>query len=399
MFAPLGWLKGPGARRVYRSIQASGQFDASWYRKKYLRGIPWMDPLWHYLDQGWQQGFDPSPYFDTSHYVESSSDVQSSGANPLFHYIEYGHEERRAPVRSPLQTLHYFLPQAAPLQMFLTPSAQTDRVTVVVDENTFAGTTGTASAFWATVLSSPLLTTSNLRVLSRIDDFAAVSTSIEAVRQLLSFPSHRIDLVDARGGGLRKSYPMSPGEQFMASSWTSCLAISQLAGPKNLWEIRETGGTFAITSLNAAGAHAHIPSPPDNPLPVEGPLSISAPSLPESSSPVRALVIADPEYQLAYCQTMRALEDLLFAEVTWEEMLNVEVRGQGVHPISLAEKPLLVSEARDQAYDVVINVSPRAISHPRVVNVIDLEGTPLHDVAPLIREQLSAVLTPSGVAT
>lgn len=399
MFAPLGWLKGPGARRVYRSIQASGQFDASWYRKKYLRSIPWMDPLWHYLDRGWQQGFDPSPYFDTSHYVESSSDVQNSGANPLFHYIEYGHEERRAPVRSPLQTFHYFFPQAAPLQMFLTPSEQVARVTVVVDENTFAQQTDSASEFWATVLSSPLLTTSNLRVLSRTDDFAAVSNSIEAVRQLLSFPSHRIDLIDARGGGSRESYPMGPGEQFMASSWTSCLAISQLAGPKNLWEITETGGTFAITSLDAAGAHAHIPSPPDNPLPSEGPLSISAPSPSESSSPVRALVLADPEYQLAYCQTMRALEDLLFAEVTWEEKLAVEVRGERVHPISLAEKPLLVGELVDQAYDVVINVSPRAISHSRMVNVIDPEEILLRDLAPRIHEELSASLVPSGVTT
>lgn len=396
MFAPLGWMKGPGARRVYRSIQASGQFDASWYRKKYLRGIPWMDPLWHYLDRGWQQGFDPSPHFDTSHYIEASSDVQSSRTNPLFHYVEYGHEERRAPVRSPLQTLHYFFPQAAPLQMFRSPSGWTKRVTVVVDENTFGRTTSAASAFWATVLSSPLLTTSNLRVLSRRGDFAAVMGGFEEARQLLSFPSNRIEIVDARESGLRESYAMSRGEHFVASSWTSALAISKLASPENLWELNERGGEFGITSLDARDALFHSQSQTPSTRYEEGSMDIPVPSTLHSASLLRTLVVSDPSYRLAYCHTMRVLEDLLFAAVAWEAKLSVEVHGEVVHPIALAEKPLLVGDMADNAYDVVINVSPRIINHPRVIDALGLDGRPLRELAPRLKEEFASLLPQLG---
>ena len=134
MFAPRGWLKRPVARRIYRTIASSDLFDARWYRSTQVSGLgKLIDPLWHYLDYGARDGLDPSPRFDSSHYVHAHHDVRNSGLNPLFHYLEYGIQERRSPLRSATGTRDVLLPETAELESFTSPKTSSPRVTLVAD--------------------------------------------------------------------------------------------------------------------------------------------------------------------------------------------------------------------------------------------------------------------------
>ena len=51
----------------------------------------------HYRHEGWREGRNPTPVFDTSHYVSSYPDVVESGQNPFLHYLIYGRAEGRLP--------------------------------------------------------------------------------------------------------------------------------------------------------------------------------------------------------------------------------------------------------------------------------------------------------------
>jgi len=55
-----------------------------------------VDPLVHYLLDGWREGRDPSPWFSTTSYLGLHRDVATAGINPLLHYIQHGREEGRA---------------------------------------------------------------------------------------------------------------------------------------------------------------------------------------------------------------------------------------------------------------------------------------------------------------
>lgn len=76
-------------------------FDANYYREA-NPGIVLPDtaPMIHYLDLGWKEGRDPSPWFSTNYYLASNADVQESGINPFVHYILYGKAEGRPCVAS-----------------------------------------------------------------------------------------------------------------------------------------------------------------------------------------------------------------------------------------------------------------------------------------------------------
>jgi len=55
-----------------------------------------IDPLVHYLLNGWQEGRDPSPWFSTTSYLALHRDVATAGINPLLHYIRNGRAEGRS---------------------------------------------------------------------------------------------------------------------------------------------------------------------------------------------------------------------------------------------------------------------------------------------------------------
>lgn len=84
----------PRAQRLL----ADGLFDPDWYRAQYpdIGGTD-EDAALHYLEHGVREGRDPSPWFDTRHYLRVNPDVAESGANPLLHYHERGWRELRNP--------------------------------------------------------------------------------------------------------------------------------------------------------------------------------------------------------------------------------------------------------------------------------------------------------------
>lgn len=126
----------PRQRRRQRAVELvrrSSLFDEDWYLATYpdveRSGI---DPIVHYLENGWKEGRDPGPRFSTSAYLRANSDVAALGVNPLLHYVEYGHTEGRgapehgAPAPSPVQPREAFGP-AATVPSFAVEARQAPR--------------------------------------------------------------------------------------------------------------------------------------------------------------------------------------------------------------------------------------------------------------------------------
>lgn len=72
----------------------AARLQSLWDKDYYLSQVPSLtpsdDPLTHYRTIGWKQGLDPSPWFDTSAYVEANSDLPGMGTSPLDQYIYSG---------------------------------------------------------------------------------------------------------------------------------------------------------------------------------------------------------------------------------------------------------------------------------------------------------------------
>lgn len=54
-----------------------------------------IDPLQHYMRQGWKEFRDPNAYFSTEYYITTSPDVVDAKLNPFFHYVAAGQFEGR----------------------------------------------------------------------------------------------------------------------------------------------------------------------------------------------------------------------------------------------------------------------------------------------------------------
>ncbi|MDZ5650783.1 hypothetical protein [Nitrospirillum sp. BR 11828] len=76
-------------------------FDADFYRAAYAEATPEGAAtsaaalLRQYCEDGWRQGRNPSPFFDTAYYLATNPDVVEAGVNPFWHYIVAGREEGR----------------------------------------------------------------------------------------------------------------------------------------------------------------------------------------------------------------------------------------------------------------------------------------------------------------
>jgi hypothetical protein len=55
-----------------------------------------MDPVRHYVREGWREGRNPAADFNTSIYLALNEDVRRDGINPFYHYIIRGRDEGRA---------------------------------------------------------------------------------------------------------------------------------------------------------------------------------------------------------------------------------------------------------------------------------------------------------------
>ena len=81
-------------KRDHGMIFNSPYFDKDWYKATY--DIPDdVDCAGHYLNEGYLDGYNPGPNFDTYEYLESNPDVRNIKMNPLLHYEMYGRKEKR----------------------------------------------------------------------------------------------------------------------------------------------------------------------------------------------------------------------------------------------------------------------------------------------------------------
>jgi hypothetical protein len=69
--------------------------DDAFYTHVYGSVPPGLSASAHYASLGWRQGNDPNPWFSTAAYLNDNPDVVESGAVPLFHFLDVGHEEGR----------------------------------------------------------------------------------------------------------------------------------------------------------------------------------------------------------------------------------------------------------------------------------------------------------------
>jgi glycosyltransferase involved in cell wall biosynthesis/SAM-dependent methyltransferase len=94
-----------GARRTeamlaaeVEAIRASRQFDEPFYRAMNPDIVPPpADAIWHYCEQGWREGRNPSDDFDTKAYLAAYRDIRDAGINPFWHYVIAGASELRQP--------------------------------------------------------------------------------------------------------------------------------------------------------------------------------------------------------------------------------------------------------------------------------------------------------------
>ena len=376
MFAPRGWLKGSGARRIYRAIEPSPLFDASWYRARYLAGNPFVDSLWHFLDAGWQKGHDPSPYFDTSHYLETSRDVRQSHLNPLFHYLAYGREERRSPLRSPRETFHHYFPQAAPLVFFDTPSTAQKRLTAVLDDTTEADRSLGLLDTLALALHFAQEHSRTLRIISRRKDFAEVCQALSTAQEKVSFPSIHTDIINAIDTDVGPTFGIFRNEIFLATSWTSAYALRHAAPAQKLFAVSYPSSTppsVIPLSVEEAAKEAwkrekdcglHQEDAAD-PAFDEGSL--------KQGSWGKIAILWDPKHPFAYCQALQVLEDCVLRNPAAHGVLEFHAIGEGIEPAHIAEQPIERHPSPRQAssfeeYDLVLNSSGIPVAGRTIVD-------------------------------
>ena len=75
-------------------IENSILFDADWYKKTYGFG-KYLDAAKHYLEIGWREGKDPSPFFSADDYLKKNPDLLHANFNPLWHFEKFGFKEGR----------------------------------------------------------------------------------------------------------------------------------------------------------------------------------------------------------------------------------------------------------------------------------------------------------------
>jgi hypothetical protein len=77
------------ASEIYRRIEKSELFDREYYLSTYpVVKETGLDPLQHYLNHGWKEGFNPSRNFNTAEYLLKYPDLASNDLNPLVHYLQ-----------------------------------------------------------------------------------------------------------------------------------------------------------------------------------------------------------------------------------------------------------------------------------------------------------------------
>ena len=84
--------------RLTKEISASGFFDRQWYESQNPDVVAaGVDPLMHYIHQGWREGRSPHPLFDSAWYLSQTTNGSATGLNPLVHYLRRGRKTGASP--------------------------------------------------------------------------------------------------------------------------------------------------------------------------------------------------------------------------------------------------------------------------------------------------------------
>lgn len=91
-------------------------FDADFYRARNPDiEEAGLDPLQHFLENGWREGRDPTPDFGVRAYLDANEDIALAGLNPFLHYLTHGRDEGR-PLKLELGFRHAILHRAVRLE-------------------------------------------------------------------------------------------------------------------------------------------------------------------------------------------------------------------------------------------------------------------------------------------
>jgi len=82
--------RGPELAKQWRVIRS--EFDGEYYLAC-NPDVVGMDPLVHFLFQGWREDRDPSPNFSIADYTLANPAVTAAGANPFYHYLTIGRRD------------------------------------------------------------------------------------------------------------------------------------------------------------------------------------------------------------------------------------------------------------------------------------------------------------------
>ena len=101
-----------------RKVQRA--FDRDYYLKHYPDvANAGVEPLKHFLETGWREGRNPTPYFRTSFYAATYPEVQAAGTNPFVHYILEGRQRGLRPNEgTPEAERGLILDHATPVPLF-----------------------------------------------------------------------------------------------------------------------------------------------------------------------------------------------------------------------------------------------------------------------------------------
>lgn len=326
MFAPRGWLKRPVARRIYRTLASSDLFDRRWYRSTQVNGLSaWMDPIWHYLDHGAGLGLDPSPHFDTSHYVHAHHDVRASGLNPLFHYLEYGIEERRSPLRSVLATRNALIPESAELETFNSPQTGSARVTLVADSRSEAE--------------------HECSLAEMVDAARAFATKQSRILRLImwrdsgllgSGPLPDVVTIDARRTHPAPTFDTHENEIFLSTSSTTALSLRHVAPYSQLWKLSLGKSRKFVPWSSAPRLHDLSSSDSSSERGLGIPRSGRIP-LSRDDSLKTLVLFANPGHDpVTYLLALESLEHAFMEQSVLGTEWEVVVCGQDTEPLVLA---------------------------------------------------------------
>jgi hypothetical protein len=281
-----------------------------------------MDPVWHYLDHGAKAGLDPSPRFDTSHYVYAHHDVRGSGLNPLFHYLEYGIEERRSPLRSVIGTRDLLLPETAELETFTSPQTFSPRVTLVADSKSEREHGCSLADIVHAAHKFAKKNSRTLRVITWPGSGDLTTASLPGVT-----------VINARRSHPAPTFDVHIDELFLATSASSALSLRHVAPRSQLWNLISTKNiTFVPWKSAPSLSELQAEIPPAHGIPRTGRVPLSA-DMQKKTVVVFADALSD---SVSYLLALESLDQLLLdnAELgtTWE----VAVCGRGVEPLMLA---------------------------------------------------------------